>query len=155
VFSGVALAASEVPVELIERHGLSRREHDRGGEREYQFLLRDRERTLPVWLDGQLQILRWGNQRRQSRRLPVTAWTRRATLEAGGWGAVEVRPVVIPATVGLDRGVWFQVREGVLGVVVADEWGEEVVYVLVEPATHYYQVMTRSEWMPSLVGELI
>ena len=54
---------------------------------------------------------------------------------------------------GLDRGVWFRVREGVRGVVVRDESGGPVVYVLCEPATHYYQVMTRSEWMPALVGE--
>jgi hypothetical protein len=56
---------------------------------------------------------------------------------------------------GLDRGVWLRVREGIRGVVVRDDRGHAVVYVLVEPATHYYRVMTRSEWMPSLVGELI
>jgi hypothetical protein len=42
-----------------------------------------------------------------------------------------------------------------LDVAVRDERGVPAVYVLVEPATHYYQVMTRSGWMPSLVGELI
>ena len=30
-----------------------------------------------------------------------------------------------------------------------------MVYVLVEPSTLYYQVITRSEWMLSLVAELI
>jgi hypothetical protein len=35
------------------------------------------------------------------------------------------------------------------------EQGRPVVYPIVEPATHYYEVMTRSEWMPVLVGELI
>jgi hypothetical protein len=39
--------------------------------------------------------------------------------------------------------------------VVRDEQGRPVVYVLVEPASHYYQVMTRSVWMPVLVGERI
>jgi hypothetical protein len=39
--------------------------------------------------------------------------------------------------------------------VVRDERGKPVVYVLVQPSTHYYQVMTRSAWMPSPVGELI
>lgn len=57
--------------------------------------------------------------------------------------------------VGLDRGVWFRVREGVRGVMLRDEQGQPIVYVLVEPPTHYYEVMTRSEWMPALVGELI
>jgi hypothetical protein len=63
--------------------------------------------------------------------------------------------MVIPAAMGLDRGVWYQVREGVRGVVVRDEQGRPAVYVLVEAASHYYHVMTRSEWMPVLVGERI
>ena len=154
MFSGVALAASEVPEELVERHGLGRRVYARGGEREVRFLLGDAERMLPVWLDGQLRIVRWGTRRGQSRGLPCTAWSWRATVEKGGWGQ-HVEPVVIPATMGLDRGVWFHVAEGVRGIVVRDDCGEAVVYMLVEPSTHYYQVMTRSEWMPSLVGQLI
>ena len=63
--------------------------------------------------------------------------------------------VVIPAALGLDRGVGFQVREGVRGLAVHDEQGQPVVYVLCEPASHYYRIMTRSDWMPVLVGETI
>lgn len=156
MFAGVALARSELPVELIEQHGLHSRVHDRGGEPEVRFLLRDRERVLPVWLDGRLQIVRWGNRRGQSARLPCTAWTWRATLEAGGWNEREPAEVIIPATMGLDGGVWFHVREGVRGVVVRDEQGQAVVYVVCEPASHYYAVMTRgSAWMPVLVDETI
>jgi hypothetical protein len=40
---------SELPSELIARHALGRRLHDRGGEREVQFLFADAERLLPVW----------------------------------------------------------------------------------------------------------
>jgi hypothetical protein len=155
VFAGVALALSGLPLELLDRHGLRRRLHDRGGEPEVRFLLWDAERVLPVWLGGALQVVRWGNRRGQSRALPCTAWTWLSTLEGGGWGDRELTPVVIPATLGLDRGVWYHVREGVRGVVVRDERGRPAAYVLVEPATHYYQVMTRSSWMPALVGELI
>jgi hypothetical protein len=36
---------------------------------------------------------------------------------------------------------------------VRDEWGLPVVYVVCEPSSHYYQVMTRSPWIPVLVGE--
>jgi hypothetical protein len=155
MFAGIALAYSELPLELVERHQLQGRVHERGGEPEVQFLVRDRQRVLPVWLDGQLQVIRWGNRRWQSRGLPCTAWTWKATLEEGGWSDREPLPAVIPATMGLDRGVWFRIREGVRGVAVRDEQGSPVVYVLCEPATHYYQVMTRSQWMPVLVGELI
>jgi hypothetical protein len=63
--------------------------------------------------------------------------------------------VVVPASLGLDRGVWFLVREGVRAVVVRDERGQPVAYVLVEPSTDYYKIMTRSDWMPTLVGERI
>ncbi len=155
MFSGVAFALSELPAELIERHGLQRRVCARGGEPEVQFLLRDCERALPVWLDGRLQILRWGNQRGQSRNLPCTAWTWLTTLQEGGWGDRETVPVVIPASMGLDRGVWFRIREGIRGLSVRDEEGQPIVYVLCEPASHYYQIMTRNPWMPVLVGERI
>ena len=155
MFAGVALVLSELPSELIERHGLRPRIHDRGGEPELRFLLHEAERVLPAWLDGRLRMVRWGNRRGQSRALPCTAWTWLATVEAGGWSALGGEPVVIPATFGLDRGVWYHVREGVRGVAVRDEEGEPVVYVVCEPASHYYRVMTRSPWMPALIGERI
>lgn len=155
MLAGVALAYSTVPLELVAQHGLQRRVCDRGGEKEIQFLLRDRDRVLPVWLDGQFRLVQWGNKRRQGTSLPVTAWTKLATLQDGGWGAREVTQVVIPAVMGFDRGIWFQTTEGLHGIVIRDEQEKPVVYVLVEPASHYYEVMTRSPWMPVLVGERI
>jgi hypothetical protein len=155
MFCGVALAYGELPTEIVERYGLAARVHNRGGEREIRFLLAHQERALPVWIDGQLQIIRWGYRRGQSRGLPCTGWTSKATLENGGWGDRVVSPVAIPANMGLDGGVWFRIRQGVRGVAVQDEQGTPVVYVLCEPASHYYQVMTRSAWMPVLVGERI
>src|SRR5262245_213674 len=77
--AGRRLRASELPVVLVQRHGLGRRIHERGGEPEVRFLLHGQERVLPVWLDGQLLPVRWGNRRGQSRGLPCTAWTRRET----------------------------------------------------------------------------
>jgi len=96
---------SELPTELIARHGLGSRIHDRGGEREVQFLFADAERLLPVWRNGQLRVLRWGNRRGESLHLPCTAWTQVGTVENGGLGDRRVEPVVIPAMVGLDKGV--------------------------------------------------
>ena len=57
-------------------------------------------------------MVRWGNRRGQSKRLPCTAWTWLATLEGGGWSELKAEPVVIPACMGLDRGVWFHVDRG-------------------------------------------
>jgi hypothetical protein len=155
VLTGVALALSELPRSLIDRHDLRRRVHDRGGEPEVQFLLRDAERLLPVWHEGRLMLTYWGCRRGESRHLPCTAWTRRATVEAGTWVAWGSAPVLVPATLGLDRGVWYRVRQGVQGVLAEDEHGQARVYVVCEPASHYYHMMTRSDWMPVLVGERI
>jgi hypothetical protein len=156
MFAGVALALSELPVELIERHGLGRRIHDRGGEREVQFLFADAERLLPVWRNGQLQVLHWGNRRGESRHLPCTAWTQRDTIESGGWGERTIEPVIIPATMGVDKGVWYRIRQGIRGLVVHDERGCPRVYVICEPSSHYYEIMTRGScWMPALIDEFI
>jgi hypothetical protein len=150
---GVSLSVSELPAALVE--SLQPRFYDRGGEPEVRFLLPDRDRVLPVWLDGQLQVIRWGNRRGESPSLPLTAWTREETLESGGWGDRCPVPVVIATTMGLDGGIWFRIREGVHGIVVRDEDERPVVYPLVEPASHYYEVMTRSQWMPVTVGPKI
>jgi hypothetical protein len=152
---GIALAWSELPADVIDRHGLHRRRHDRGGEWEVRFLFRDRNPRLPVWRDGRLQVVRWGNGRGQSRVLPRTGWTWHATILAGGWQGSGAIPVDIPATLGLDRGVWYRVRQGMRGLLVPDERGNAVCYMICEPATHYYRVMTRSDRMPVLIEDRI
>ena len=98
---GIALAWSELPTELIARHGLERRVHERGGEREIRFFYRDRRPRLPVWRDGRLQIVRWGNGRGQSRLLPATGWTWQTTIEEGYWQNLEAVFVDIPASARL------------------------------------------------------
>jgi hypothetical protein len=152
---GIALAWSELPTELIKRHGLERRVHERGGEREIRFLYRDRCPRLPVWRDGRLQVVRWGNGRRQSRFLPRTGWTWQSTVEEGSWQNLNPLPVEIPATLGWDGGIWFRIRHGIRGLLVPDERSAAVVYVICEPASHYYRVMTRSTRMPVLIDERI
>jgi hypothetical protein len=155
VCAGIALALSELPVTLMERHGLGARVHDRGGEREVRFLCRDAPRLLPVWYAGRLRVARWGCRRGESRVLPCTAWTWQATVAAGGWAQWAAAPVDIPATMGLENGVWYAVRQGMRGVLVRDERGIPVVYMVCEPASHYYEVMTRGRRMPVLIGERI
>jgi hypothetical protein len=76
-------------------------------------------------------------------------------LAAGGWASWRPELVDIPATYCLDGGVWYRVRQGVRGLLVQDEEGESAAYVLCEPATRYYRVMTRSERMPVFIGERI
>jgi hypothetical protein len=155
MLSGVSLALSEIPLEIITQNNLEPRIRERGGEHEVEFLFRDAPRLLPVWHDGRLDLVTWGNGRGESRGLPCTGWTQLATVESGGWAAFRTQSVFIPASLGLANKVWFRIRLGIRGLMVQDECGVSRVYVICEPSTHYYKVMTRSVWMPSLVGELI
>jgi hypothetical protein len=82
-------------------------------------------------------------------------WTWLSTVQDGYWRNLDPIPVDIPATLGLERGVWFRIRQGIRGLLVADERGLAVVYMICEPASHYYRVMTRSDRMPVLIEERI
>jgi hypothetical protein len=150
----VALAWSELPLELIAEEDLARRVHERGGEREIRFYWFDYVPVLPVWFEGRLRLVRWGNRTRRTR-LPLTSCTKRTTIEAGGWAHLHPEPVRILATFGLDMGTWFTVKEGIEGIAVRDERGSPVVYVVCEPATDYYRLMTKSNWMPALLNQVI
>jgi hypothetical protein len=41
------------------------------------------------------------------------------------------------------------------GLLVPDERGIAVCYMICEPASHYYRIMTRSDRMPVLIDERI
>jgi hypothetical protein len=150
---GLAIPYSEIPQELLEQQQqrLQSCLHERGGEREFQFLRRVRQPILPVWQAGQLRILPWGCQ---SRVLPRSGLTWLRTVEEGAWGNHAVERVEIPASLGLQNGVWYRIRRGVQGLVVEAQ-GIVATYVIVEPASYYYRIMTRCEQMPLLLGEKI
>jgi hypothetical protein len=76
-------------------------------------------------------------------------------VEAGQWAQWGAEEIEIPASLCLDNGVWFKVRQGIRGVLVRDEKGLARAFLIGEPASHYYQVMTRSAWMPVVIGEKI
>jgi hypothetical protein len=153
---GIALAGSELPTELVGRHGLSRRIHERGGGPEFRFLYWDRNPRLPIIRDGRLQVVRWGNGRGHSRFLPRTGWTWLATIQEGGWRNLPATPVDIPANYALERrGVWYLVQRGIRGLLVPDEKGNAVCFVICEPSSHYYRVMTGNDRMPVLIDEKI
>ncbi len=153
---GIAVAGSELPTELIGRYRLEPRLHRRGDRDEYRFFFRDRRPCLPIRRDGQLVVARWGNGRGRSRVLPRTGWTWQSSIREGRWGGTDAIPVEIPANYGLARrGVWFLVETGIRGLLVPDERGNAVVYMICEPASHYYRVMTGSDRMPVLIDQRI
>lgn len=154
--SGIALALSEIPLAMHCWPEVSRRIYRRGGtEAEVRFLYDDREPVVPVIKDGKLELVRWGNGRGRSRCLPRTGWTWKATVEQGGWAGSAPGVVRIPATLALEKGIWFRVRQGMHGLLVTDEHGVESAYMICEPSSHYYRVMTRSDRMPALIEEKI
>jgi len=55
----------------------------------------------------------------------------------------------------LERGIWYPLRQGIRGLLVPDERRLAVVYMICEPASHYYQMMTRSNRMPVFIEEKI
>src|SRR5262245_36009361 len=127
---GIALALSEIPVTVFEERQLEKRVHDRGGEPEVQFLYWHAERVLPVRHAGRLILAQWGMRRGVRSALPVTGWTWQATVESGYWVEAGAEPVVIPATLGLEKGIWFPILIGVRGLLVHDERGRPVVYMI-------------------------
>jgi hypothetical protein len=155
MLTAVALPRSALPLRLIDHHRLDALAYERGGEMELQFHFAVAVSVLPVRHEGQLRVVRWGCRRGESRVLPLGGWTRLTTLESGYWSQSGAEAVEVPAALGLDGGVWYSIRQGVRGVLVADEGGAERVYLVCEPASHYYGVMTRSVWMPVLIGERI
>lgn len=153
--AGIALSLTELPVEWHGRADVQRRIHQRGGEAEARFLYRDPDPLLPVLYDRQLRLVPWGNRRGRARGLPKTGWTWKATIQRQGWAGLETHPVIIPANAGCERGIWFALRQGIEGLLVFDPMNQPYVYMVVEPASHYYRTMTRSPRMPALIGERI
>src|SRR5690349_3934548 len=142
--TGIALTLSEVPVELIGRHGLADRVYDRGGQKEVQFHLWHAPPLLPVQWEGRLRVVRWGARERRGPR-PLGGWVTEEQLAAGVFAALNPEPVVIPANLGHHRGTWFLITTGVRGVVLPEVPGGPAAYMLVRPSSNYYRNMTEQE----------
>lgn len=152
--TGIALPVSDVPVAVLDRHSLWERLYDREGAPELRFLWEHRPTLLPVWLHGRIAILPWGGRERTGP-LPYGGWIAATHIEAGALSAARPQPVVIPAAMGLHKGTWFLIHEGIRGVVIDSRSGP-VVYMLMRKATNYYRNMTeQSPAMPVLVEQVI
>ncbi|MBN1395066.1 MAG: hypothetical protein JW959_08590 [Pirellulales bacterium] len=148
---GIAIPVSDLPEELVEQRSDRVAARGPGELRELRFTFRDPRPELPLWHGNRLVIYPWGN--RDGRvRLPRTGWCRRESLEAGLWSHLRPEAVDIPAAFGLEKGVWFLIEEGIRGILVRDERGGPHAYMLTQPASHYYRIMTRHPRMPVFLG---
>ena len=153
----VGLTLSAIPKQLLAEHDLWSRVHDRGGNHtEVWFAFNDPEPLLPVIDGGKLAFHRWGSRDRAGA-LPVTGWTWRESVRNGAWAGLgcPVEPVIIPATYGCEKGVWFRITEGIHGLIARPPEGPPSVYMICEEPTRYFRVMTRGERMPWMVDEVI
>ncbi len=152
---GIAILTSRMSEETIERYGLASRIVSRGGQcKELHFMHSERYPTLPVYCDGELTICEWGNRVGRSK-LPRPGWCGIESLESGKWRGLEPERVEIPADYGYEKGVWYQVIQGIRGILVRDEQDRLHAYMLTTPASHYYRIMTRCSRMPVLIEQEI
>lgn len=152
--AGIAVERRAIPSHLVERYQLQDRVTTRGegSPEEIQFHFRAKVPLLPVQIGNQFDICLWGNRDDKKSRLPHTGWCRIESLQEGKWKYLKPIEIEIPCSYGLEKGVWFQITEGMKGILVKDEEDRPHVYMLTQPASHYYEVMTRHERMPIFIG---
>lgn len=107
---------------------------------------RDSRPLLAIRAFGGNRLVPWGNSK--------LFHCKKESLVSGKWRYLKPEPIEIIANRALTHGVWFQVKEGIRGVLINTPFGEEC-YVMTEPATHYFKTMTGADRMPVLVGQLI
>jgi hypothetical protein len=154
--SGIALAVTELPADVADDPHLVGRLYEREGRKEMRFLCWQSPRILPVQWNGRLHILPWGNRMRMRGKLPASGWITREELDSGVFAHVQAEDAVIPCHLGLHRGTWFLILEGIRGIVAKAAEGNPVAYMLMEPSSNYYRNMTEQEkLMPVLVDQVI
>jgi hypothetical protein len=155
---GVSVLKAKLRQELFDEYELANRLRTRGEgtQEELHFMYTDPVVQLPVLHDGQIMIYEWGNRGgAKVSKLPATGWCRLESLEAGKWRWLAPEKVIIPADFGLEKSVWFPIEQGVEAVLVHDEQKRPRVYIITEPASHYFQTMTRHDRMPVLIDQKI
>ena len=153
--TGIAMLQAAFGPGFFEEFGLEERLAYRDGQAEVRFLFGDPIAQLPVLIENQLSIIEWGNRNDKTSKLPRTGWCRQESLEAGKWRWLSPAPVVIPASYGLEKSVWFPIREGMCGVIVKDKQEQPHVYMLTQAASEPYHRMTGHARMPVLIGQEI
>lgn len=153
----VAIPVSAIPKVIFTDYQLERRVHDRGGDQpEVWFAHRDPQPLLPVIDGGAFKLLPWGSNN-DSSRLPRTGWTWRSSIDGGAWNDIgcPTEMTIIPVTYGHEKGIWFKITEGIHGLIARPTHESPTVYMICEPPTRYFKVMTRSQRMPWLIDEVI
>lgn len=151
--AGISLSIVDLPENLFEEFHLADRikANNATGELEIRFLFRDPKAQLPVRLSSEIEIDAWGNRDDKTSRLPKTGWCRLESFTAGKWKFLHPEEVIIPARRGIEKGVWFDIENGIRGVRVLDSSDQPHVYMLTENASDEYLRLTGHPRMPVFV----
>lgn len=79
---------------------------------------------------------------------------KKESLTTGKWSHMKPELVEIVANRAQTHGTWFQVKEGIRGILINTR-GVEQCFILTEPSTHYFKTMTHAERMAVLIGQVI
>jgi hypothetical protein len=99
----------------------------------------------------QVEVMKWGNRDKDAP-FPQTGWARLDSVNGGRWGHLDPQPTLIPVSYGVEKGRWFEIEEGIQGVVVS-RGGERRVYMLTDDASPEYLEATNHARMPVLEGQ--
>lgn len=105
--------------------------------------------VLPVKSDEGVKLYDWGN-REKTVNLPRTGWARSESLNVDKWLHLHPVKVVIPASHGFEKKVWFETGGGIVGILVEVE-GKKVVYMVTEEADDDYRSRVPHDRMPLLL----
>ena len=109
--------------------------------------------VLPVLYWGNPRLIRWGNKRHPQ--LPRSYFCKMESYDAGKWNWLQPLPLTILASAALVNGIWFQIRQGIQGLVVQDQAGFQYCYILTQVSTHYFKTMTGAGRMPVLINQIL
>lgn len=102
--------------------------------------------VLPAETAGAVHLFDWGN-RDKNIDLPKTGWARIESLEAGRWNYLNPVEVIIPASRGYEKKIWFNTPDKLKGVIVEKD-GNQRIYMITKPADQDYINLTGHDRMP-------
>lgn len=106
---------------------------------------------LPVCVDGQSLLIKWGNRQERSD-IPATGWAQRESVQTGKWRHHRPMPVVIPVQCGYEQGVWFAIHHGIHGILIG-RGADARVFMMTEAATPAYLALTNHPRQPWLIDQ--
>ncbi len=96
--------------------------------------------VLPVENGNQIKLLDWGN-RDKNIDLPQTGWAKQESLDKGKWDYLHPRTIKIPAQFGYEKGIWFEIKNGISGIKI-NKNNLSRVYMITKQASNKYLKLT-------------